>query len=83
MQNFEEAVNDQRKELHGEQAKGSELSRLTRGKFRFLYLKKAKRRTEEENQHINDVFKANEYFLKLELIKERMITFFNETSEVT
>lgn len=82
MQNFEEAVNDQRKELHGEQAKGSELSRLTRGKYRFLYLKKAIRRTEEETQHINDVFKANEHFVKLELIKERMITFFDETSAV-
>lgn len=83
MQNFEEAVNDQRKQLHEEQAKGSELSRLTRGKFRFLYLKKASRRTEEETQHIHDVFKANEEFLKLELIKERMITFFDESSVST
>jgi len=82
MQNFEEAVNDQRKQLHEEQAKGSELSRLTRGKFRFLYLKKANRRTEEEKQHIDDVMKANEHFLKLELIKERMITFFDETNAV-
>lgn len=82
MQNFEEAVNDQRKELHGEQTKGSELSRLTRGKFRFMFLKKANRRTDEEKQHINDVMHANEYFLKLELIKERMITFFDEQSAV-
>ena len=83
MQNFEEAVNDQRKELHEEQPKGSDLSRLTRGKFRFLFVKKDKNRTEEEKQHINDVLKANDYFLKLEVIKERMVTFFDEKSAVT
>lgn len=83
MKNFEEALNEQRKELHGEQAKGSELSRLTRGKFRFLFLKKDSRRTNEEKSHINDVLSNNEYFLKLELIKERMVTFFDETSAVS
>ena len=83
MQNFEVAVNDQRKQLHEEQAKGSELARLTVGKFRFLFLKKDKCRTEKEKQHINDVLKANEYFLKLELIKERMVTFFDEKNAVS
>jgi transposase len=81
MQLFEEAVNDTRKELHAEQAKGSEMQRLTRGAFRFLFLKKASRRTEEERTHIEDVMKENNLFFKLELIKERMLSFFLEPDE--
>lgn len=79
MQNFEEAVNRQRMQLHEEQANGSELKRLTRGRFRFLFLMKDKKRTEKQRQHINDVLQENERFLKLELIKERMLTFFDAT----
>ena len=75
MQNFEEALNDQRIQLHGEVGKSSELSRMTRGKFKYLFLKAADRRTEEEKKHINEVVKDNEFFFKLELIKERMLTF--------
>lgn len=81
MQNFEEAVNEQRMRLHEEQDKGDDLQRLTRGKFRFLFLKKAARRTPQERAHIDDVLKANERFAKLELIKERMLDFFNQPDE--
>lgn len=81
MQNFEEAVNETRKELHEEQTQGTELKRLTRGKYRFVFVKKAKRRTEEEKQHIDDVLKENEAFAKLELVKERMLSFFDESEE--
>jgi transposase len=80
-QNFEEAVNDMRKELHGEQAGGSEMKRLSRGKFRFLFVKKAKHRTEEEKIHIDDVLKANEQFMKLEIIKEAFLSFFELQTE--
>jgi len=81
MQVFEEAVNETRKDLHEEQDRGSEMSRLTRGEFRFLFLKKANRRTEEERTHIEDVLKENQGFVKLELIKERMLTFFDQQTE--
>jgi transposase len=81
MQIFEEAVNETRKELHSEQAKGSELSRLTRGKFRYMFMKKAIRRTPEEKTHIDDVLRANALFAKLELIKERMMYFFDQATE--
>ena len=80
-QNFEEAVNDMRKTLHNEQAGGSELQRLSRGKFRFLFVKKAKHRTEEEKLHIDDVLKANEQFVKLEIIKEAFLSFFDLQTE--
>lgn len=81
MQGFEEVVNSQRIELHDAADKGSDLRRLTRGKFRFLFLKKANRRTDEERAHIDDVLKENERFAKLELIKERMLDFFNQQDE--
>ena len=83
MQNFEEALNNQRKHLHEEQPRGTELKRLTRGRFRFLFLKKDIRRTEEEKQHINDVIQENDRFLKLEVIKERMLTFFDEKDVIS
>ena len=81
MQSFEKALNEQRKILHEEFRKKSNMSELTRGKYRFIFLKKDSRRTEEERQHINDVVKDNDQFLKLELIKERMITFFDQPDE--
>lgn len=76
MKIFEEAVNETRKDLHAEQPQGSELHRLTRGKYRFMFVKKAVRRTQEESAHIDDVLKANEYFAKLELIKDAQATSF-------
>lgn len=81
MQLFEEAVNDTRKQLHEEQHKGSEMSRLSRGKYRFLFVKKASRRSPEEQGHIDDVLKENAEFAKLELIKERMLSFFDSQTD--
>lgn len=81
MQNFEKALNDQRIELHSEVGKRSELHRQTRGKYKYIFLKAADRRTEDERQHINEVVKANEGFFKLELIKEKMLSFFDQASE--
>jgi len=78
---FEEAVNETRKELHSELPPSSELARLTRGQFRFLFLEKESRRSEADRKHINDVLKENERFAKLELIKERMLQFFDQSDE--
>lgn len=82
MQNFEKAVNETRMQLHEQFRRGSGMRDLTRGKYRFLFLKKANRRTETEQRHIDQVVKDNELFLKLELIKERMITFFDQPNEL-
>lgn len=81
LQAFQQAVNDTRMQLHSEQGNGSELHRLTRGAYRYLFLKKASRRTDHEKTHINDVLSANQEFAKLEIIKERMLSFFNEQDE--
>ncbi|MEK7689410.1 MAG: transposase, partial [Bdellovibrionota bacterium] len=83
MQLFEEAVNDTRKSLHEDQPQSSEIRRLSRGKYRFLFVKKAKRRTEEEKTHVDEVLNANRYFMRLELIKERMLTFFDQPDEAS
>jgi transposase len=81
MQNFEKVINEERKRLHEEFRKNSNLSELTRGKYRFIFLKKADRRTETEQRHIDQVVKDNDAFLKLELIKERMLSFFDQPDE--
>jgi hypothetical protein len=81
MQNFEEAVNAQRMHLHETTEPGSELRRLSRGKFRFLFLKRASTRTQTEKQHIDSVLETNQDFTKLEVIKEAMLHFFDAPSE--
>ena len=81
MQIFDEAVNETRKTLHDEAARGSEQKRLSRGKFRFMFLKKSSKRTQEEKDHFNRIIKENEQFLKLEIIKEAMHEFFHARSE--
>jgi transposase len=57
------------------------MKRLSRGKYRYLFLKKDKRRTEQERTHINSILALNARFAKLEIIKERMISFFDQPDE--
>ncbi len=80
MQNFEMAINDDRAWLHNHICTG-ELKRLTRGKFKSLFLKKSDRRTREEERHLKDVLKENEDFLYLELIKEGMFQVYQSKDE--
>jgi transposase len=80
LRNFEEAVNNMRKQIHEELEPGTDIKRLSRGQFRFLFLKRAYERTAEERVHIDSVLKENERFMRLEVIKERMLSFFRETT---
>jgi transposase len=68
IKNFEEAVNEVRKSLHSRLPSKSPLLRLTRGKYRFTFLKKASRRDKDEAQNIEAVVKENEDFAALEII---------------
>jgi transposase len=79
MQTFEIAVNDDRAWLHQHMCK-DDLKRLTRGKFKGLFLKRSDRRTKVEERHIKEVLKENEHFVYLELIKEGMFEIFNSTT---
>src|SRR5690606_10196493 len=81
LQRFGEAVNDVRKALHGRFESKDPLMKLTRGKYRFTFLKRSTKRDKVEQQHINDVVAANEDFASLELIKERMLSFFDSQTE--
>jgi len=81
MQNFNMAIDEDRKWLHRYIAK-DELKRLTRGKFKRLFVKKAGNRTPVENRHINDVLKENEEFAYLELIKEGMYQLYDSQTEL-
>jgi transposase len=80
MQNFNKAVDEDRKWLHKYTTEG-ETKRLTRGKFKRLFVKKAQKRDDEENRHINDVLKDNEDFAYLELIKEGMHQLYDSEDE--
>jgi transposase len=81
MKLFEEAVNETRKDLHNEAIKGSPQQLWTSGKYRYIFLKKEYRRTLEEKLHIEQVTQANAKFSKLEIIKERMLSFFDQPTE--
>ena len=76
MKQFEEAINEVRKNLHEAAYKNSDTKRLSRGQFRFTFLKIASRRTVGEKEHIDSIINANKDFNQLELIKEHMLSFF-------
>lgn len=76
VQNMEEAINETRKEIYNELPRESETKRLARGKWKYVFLQRANRRSPEDREHMEEVFMRNEKFLKLELIKEKFLTFF-------
>lgn len=77
MQNFEIAVNEVRRDICAT-SEHDEVKQKARGKYKYLFLKKASRRTSQEKIHIDEVIKLNSGFYKLELIKEKMLSFFDE-----
>jgi transposase len=84
MQTFGEALNEVRKSLHDRLDKSQgDLQRLTRGKYRFLFLKNTAKRSQVEKDHIDDVVRQNEDFSALEIIKEGMISFFDSLDLAT
>lgn len=83
MQTFNEALNEERKTLHNSFPRGSDIQELTRGKYRFIFLKKPDRRTKDDQSHIDQVFLENAKFSQLEIIKERFYSFFDQRSEIS
>ena len=81
IQSFENALNEERKDIHNKLSKESDLKYLACGTFKYLFLKKAKDRTKKEMRHIEKVAKENKLFYYLELIKEKMIHVFNNKTE--
>lgn len=84
MQTFGESLNEVRKNLHNRLDKSeNDLQRLTRGKYRFSFLKNASKRSQEEKDHIEEVVRQNEDFAALEIIKEGMTAFFDSLDLAT
>ncbi len=81
LQNFEVAVNETRMDLHQKTPPNLKARGLSRGRNRYVFLKRASRRTAQEARLIEQVIKDNEGFLRLEIIKERMLSLFDEPTE--
>lgn len=82
VQSFNKAMNEDRKSIHQIAPLNSETKRLTQGKDRYIFLKRASHRSPSEAQHIDEAMKANHWLLKMELIKERFISFFDAKDEI-
>ena len=80
VQNFNEAANELRKDVFSYAGKSDEIKKLARGKYRYIFLKKSAKRTEQEKMHLEEAMKQNWYLSRLELIKERFHQFFTETN---
>jgi transposase len=80
MRNFENALNEERKEILED--KNIKKSTIYLGnKFKYVFLKKAIARTKSEKKSFSKIMKENRVFYKLELIKEKFFTFFNQRNE--
>lgn len=80
MRNFENALNEERKEI----LEDKEIKRSTiylGNKFKYIFLKKAGSRTKAEKKSFSKIMKENKIFYRLELIKEKFFTFFNQRNE--
>lgn len=77
VQKFNEALNEERKsELANIDPEGK-MEDLMNGKYRYLFLSKAAKRSDKDKRHINEVMKLNSKMAKLELIKEHFHKMFN------
>lgn len=77
MQSFDRAANEVRKQVHSELEKGDPSKGLSRGQYRFIFVKKSSKRTPKEQQHIEEAFKDNKKLFYLEMIKEKIHKFYN------
>jgi len=80
VKNFNEAVNEARKTLFNKKLP-DDVKRNLHGKYRFIFLKREKRRTDEEQNHVKELMEKNQEFFLLELIKEKFPTFFDALDE--
>ena len=81
MRNFENALNDERLDIVEKRSKDKKSVQHIKGRFKYLFLKKAKKRSKLEQKTLNQVMKENKDFYKLELIKEKFFQFFNQRTE--
>ena len=80
VQNFNKALNEERKLELAAQGNNKEAKELLRGGHRYEYLTRADRRNKKSQLHMDEVFKINERMLKLELIKEHFHKVFDSAT---
>jgi transposase len=73
---FTEALNEERKKLHEKLSYDNPAFKLTAGKQKWIFIKKAKHRTHKETIHISKALGLNHDVAYLEMIKERMYAFY-------
>lgn len=84
VESFNDALNEERKK-EWDRVGDPELKDddLLSGKYRYVYLTKAKNRSQRDRQHIEMVMKKNERIAKLEMIKEHFHQMFEIQDEAT
>jgi transposase len=73
---FEDKLNDERLKIYQDKKTAGSLKSKINGRFKYLFLKRASKRKKSEQKQLKDVMKENNDFYKLELIKEKFLTFF-------
>lgn len=82
MRKFEDAIDSTRKMIVKMMFKDNKIRDLVSGRKKFIFMKKASKRSDSEKKLMSEVMEENKSFYRLELIKERMITFFYPTNTV-
>lgn len=82
VQSMERAFDETRKAMLEDLTWNTETKRLARGKWKYVFMMKASRRSSIDKEHVEQVFSKNEKFFKLELIKERFLTMFEAKDEL-
>jgi transposase len=77
VQNFNEALNEDRKEELQRIDPEGQMGDLMNGKYRYLFLTKATNRSPTDIRHIEEVHRLNDKMAKLEIIKEHFHKMFN------
>lgn len=80
VQQFNEALNNERK-LEWDKTGDPEGDDLMSGKYRYIFLTKAKNRSAQDRRHIDEVMGRNMKLSKLELIKEHYHKIFDQQDE--
>lgn len=82
VQNFNEALNEERKKEWDKYGSPQEGNDLLAGKYRYIYLTKSKNRSALDKWHIKEVMSRNEKISYMEIIKEQFHKMFDCTTEL-
>jgi transposase len=79
VESFNDALNEERKSEWEKYKDGEAEDDLMHGKYRYIYLTKAKNRSAVDRQHISQVMSRNQKIAQMEFIKEHFHKIFDET----